>query len=114
MVASCPLAAAAAAIPPVAADTRIEARLDTQRLDARMNRAGIRDQYGRQQLLHTGQLNHSTASKDTMLMPNYPGDAEQIEAHSHAQPRSDPGGLGAEVAQGREVNRTHRRRGQLR
>ena len=66
-------------IPPVAADTRIEARLDTQRLDARMNRAGIRDQYGRQQLLHTGLFNHSTASKDTVLMPNYP----PVARHAH-------------------------------
>ena len=66
-------------IPPVAADTRIAARLDTQRLDARMHRAGIRDQYGRQQLLHTGLFNHSTASKDTVLMPNYP----PVARHAH-------------------------------
>eukprot|EP01046_Picozoa_sp_COSAG06_P098941 COSAG06_NODE_45045_length_358_cov_0.683398_1_plen_68_part_10 len=66
-------------IPLVAADTRIVARLDTQRLDARMHRAGIHDQYGRQQLLHTGLFNHSTASKDTVLMQNYP----PVARHAH-------------------------------
>ena len=59
------------AIPPVQADAPIVPRLNAERLRARMQRAGVRDRYGMQQLLTTGLFHHSTASKDTVLMPNY-------------------------------------------
>ena len=58
-------------IPALRLDTPIEPRLRAASLSRRMERASIRDAYGKQQLLHTGLFNHSAVSKDTVLMPNY-------------------------------------------
>jgi len=86
-------------IPAIADDTPITPRIDAAAFRERCAAAGIRDEYGIQQVLSLGLVSASTCNRDTVLQMNYPAVARHAKkARAIAQAEAAEGFLSPEFA----------------